>query len=376
MKILVVSSFMPPHLGGLELVASGLVDGLQERGHDLRWLASANPLPAGKEGHLVRVRAFNGMEDWLSVPLPLWGPGGLIELNKLCRWADVVHVHDSLYPTSWLATACANAWGKPVILTQHISEVPYPSALKVGLQKAVYRTAGRMLMESCARIIVHSRHVQSYFLNLGISTPIELLPLGFDDRFRLPTAAERSAYRKRWGIAEEAKVVLFAGRLVEKKGITSVAAVQSAMAREGVQLVVAGDGPERSRLEGLDGVHHLKQLPYEEMHKIYALADALILPSYGEGLPLTVLEGMLTGLPVVVSKDPSYVSNLSEAPGVFLCASVDELVPAIRQALANPDARAEVSTWARATWGRERYISGYEGAMRTLCARRGRHVEG
>jgi len=360
---------MPPHPGGLELVVANLVEGLRERDHDVRWIASATPLAPGVDGPLIRVRAFTRLEDWFSVPLPFWGPSALKQLLAQIRWADVVHVHDCLYPGSAAAVAIARSARTPVLMTQHIAQVPYHNRIKDTLQEVAYNTTGRAVVEAVDKVVTYSPHVQDYFRKLGISKNLELIPLGFDERFAAPTAEDRVQWRKKYGIAQDAQVVVFAARLVAKKGVAEVAEVQRVLGQQGVTLLVAGDGPERNKLDGLLHVRHLPQVPYAEMHAIYGLSDALLLPSRGEGLPLTVQEGMLTGLPVVVSTDPSYLANLKNTPGASLCGDTEGLINATRAYLASPPPRLRIAEWAKNTWGKERFIGGYERAFQQVLER-------
>jgi glycosyltransferase involved in cell wall biosynthesis len=351
---------MPPHPGGLELAVDGLRRALRERGHEVRWLASATPLPAGVDGPLVRVPAWNALEHRLDVPLPLWGVRSHTVLWKECRWADVLHVHDCVYPSSVAAVVMAKRLGKPVVLTQHIASVAYRSALLNQVQGLAYRTIGRTLLHRADRLVAVSPHVPAYFAKLGVERRFDVIPFGFDARFRVADPGERQRWRREWLGGEHGRVALFAGRLVAKKGIEQVLSVQRKLAEEGVLLVVAGDGPLRSALAGTPSVRHLEQVPHERMHELYGLSDVLFLPSRGEGLPLTLQEAMLCGLPAVVSEDPSYVANVSAAPGVWLAEGTEALAAALRAALASPPARETISAWANAAWSRERSVLAYE----------------
>lgn len=355
---------MPPHPGGLELVVENLTRGLLERGHDVRWLASAEPLAPGREGALIRVPALNAFERRFSVPLPLWGARAHAELLRHCRWAEVVHVHDCLYPSSASAVLIAKTLRKPVVLTQHIATVPYSVAVLNHAQAIAYRTLGRALISAAERVVTYSRHVPEYFASLGIAKQFELIPLGFDPRFRAHADVVRREWRHAWRLPEQAKIVLFAGRLVAKKGIQLVVEVQRILAREGVRLVVAGSGPLVDCLREVPALHHLDQVPYERMHEIYSVADVLLLPSRGEGLPLTVQEAMLCGTPAVVSRDPSYVANLSGVRGLQMADSVSELASAVRAALAAPGERDRLAAWASQVWGHSRFVQGYESVLR------------
>lgn len=358
-RVLQVSSFMPPHPGGLELAVQNLVAGLRDREHEVRWIASAVPMNPGTDGHLIRVAAWQRLEHLIHVPLPFWGPSGYKELLQQIRWADVVHTHDCLYPSSVAAVLLAQSLGKPVVITQHIGMVPYGPMLSAILQ-AAYRSIGRSVLEIADRVVSYSSHVPAFFQTLGVRRAFDLIPLGFDERFRPLTPVMRQQLRVAYGLGAASKIVLFAGRLVPKKGIDQVIEVQRTLAREGVHLLVAGDGALAPRLATLPNTTHLRVVPYARMHELYALADALLLPSHGEGLALTVQEALLTGLPSVVSRDPSFTANLHGAPGVWMSEPGEALIAATRSALSQPDARESIASWARARWGKEAFVGGYE----------------
>ena len=344
-------------------MAQNLLEGLVERGHDVRWLASATPLPAGTKGNLIRVRAFKALEDLIHVPLPIWGPGGYRELLRQCEWADVVHAHDCLYPSSAMAAVFARRLGRPFVVTQHIAAVPYASALDY-VQAAAYRTLGRAVLQRANKIVVYSAHVPTYFSGIGVRQPFTYVPLGFDERFRPPTAAEKTVLRTKYGIAPKAPVILFVGRLVPKKGVPEVAAVQNVLARHGYTLLVAGDGVFARLIDETPGTIRLRHVDYRKMHELYALADVLFLPSRGEGLPLTLQEALLCGTPAVVSEDPSYAANVADAPGVVLCEGQNAWLNALEEAVRNPVDAAVIATWAASRFGRKRFIEGYESVYR------------
>src|SRR4051812_44170661 len=115
MRILEVSNYMPPHMGGIERTVELLRDGLSARGHDVRWLSVDVP----KNNKPLRIPAWNILEDSLGVPFPFVSPTGLSTIWREVRWAEVVHVHDPLYLHCAAAATVARIQSKPVLLTQH-----------------------------------------------------------------------------------------------------------------------------------------------------------------------------------------------------------------------------------------------------------------
>lgn len=135
-------------------------------------------------------------------------------------------------------------------------------------------------------------------------------PIGIDtSRFRPATPEERRVARTRLGLPLDTKLVLFAGRLVEKKGLPIV--IQASRRLPMAHVLVLGDGPLRSLLpDAAPNITWCRGVSADRMHECYRAADCLLLPSHGEGLPLVVQEAMASGLPVVISEDEPYAESL------------------------------------------------------------------
>ena len=144
---------------------------------------------------------------------------------------------------------------------------------------------------------------------------IGFLPTWYDPGiFRRPTSDERadvrSAVRARLGVPPDAPIVLFVGRLeAQKDPELLVRAFARASHRvEQLRLVVVGSGSLEStvgataeRLGVGDRLHLLGALSRQHVAELMWAADALLLASRFEGMPITVIEALATGLPVVAT---------------------------------------------------------------------------
>jgi glycosyltransferase involved in cell wall biosynthesis len=107
---------------------------------------------------------------------------------------------------------------------------------------------------------------------------VRVIPSGVD----LPAQVGEEAYPPE---------VLYAGRLSPEKGV-----LELVEATEGLNLVVAGDGPLRARIPGTQGF-----VPHDELQGLYARAAVVACPSRREGFGVACLEAMAHGRPVVAT---------------------------------------------------------------------------
>ena len=210
---------------------------------------------AGVIGNLRR-------RPWLAAAVPPMLASFVIAARRAARQAHLVHAH-------WLPSgAVALATGKPFVVQLWGTDVELARRAP-RLARAVLRRA-RLVIAPSTALAAEGRR-------LG-AREIRVIPNGVD----VPPE-----------IGEEAKPpeVLYAGRLSREKGVLELIA-----AADGFPLVVAGDGPLRSRVPQARGF-----VPHPELEHLYARAAVVACPSHREGFGVACAEGMAHGKPVVAS---------------------------------------------------------------------------
>lgn len=353
-----LSHYMPPHIGGIELVAELLARGLCERGHRVTWFGSAPGFPAAPSSdnpREIRVPAFNWPERRFGLPYPVWSPTFVPALRRAVADADCVLAHDCLYPGTLAAALLRD--DKRFVVVQHVAEVDF-GAWITPLERLAYRSVGRAVLDRASHVVCCSEPVLTWLeRDLRVVSPKSLVVNAIDgDGFVLQSTEQREALRHKWDL--RGRTLLFVGRLVPKKRLDRVLAALDSLEPD-VTLVVLGRGPLESVVRNRARVRYLGERPRAEVAEIAAASDAFVLVSEGEGLPLSLQEALLTGLPAVVSDEPAFVANLRGAPGVRFVGPGQPLAPVLRSALGHPD-RPAIAAWASARYGRQPFLDAYE----------------
>jgi glycosyltransferase involved in cell wall biosynthesis len=307
-RVLVVTHNYPPHVGGLEVVAQTEARGLVRSGWEVKVITSTCGCNQPLEGtvyeqgtQVIRKAAWNGLERF-GVPFPVFAPTTLITMWRGVKWATLVHIHDTLYISSWMAGVACWLLRRPYVVTKHVVFVPHPSKVVRGVQLAVHRLIGRHLLSRARAVYAINPAIEADVVALQpeIKPKTLILLNGIDtERFRpAADAAEVAAIREKYGLPQDQVLVLFAGRLVPKKRLSVLLDCDSANYR----VVIAG-GHAQNDEELQSGNIFLGRLDQAQMAEVYRAVNIFVCPSISEFLPLTVLEASASGLTVVVEDD-------------------------------------------------------------------------
>jgi glycosyltransferase involved in cell wall biosynthesis len=145
----------------------------------------------------------------------------------------------------------------------------------------------------------------------GPRRPIARLPNLIDERRFAPdpTGTARAAVRAELGLAPGERLALWVARLTWEKGISEFLSTIEPATLAGWRLVIVGDGPLRADVDRVlrergygERVQILAARTYAAMPDLYRAADLFVLPSVYDLNPLSVVEAMHSGLPLLVSR--------------------------------------------------------------------------
>jgi glycosyltransferase involved in cell wall biosynthesis len=294
------------NVGGPSVHVVQLARRLRERGTQVTVVAGRE---GDEEGNMLAWAEALGIRPIIIEPLvraihPFRDAAALCALVRLMRRErpDVVHTHMAKAGT--LGRLAAGWVRRPrTVHTYHGTVFEhYFSPPKARF----FLAAERALARRTGTLIALSPALKEDLVRLRIGRPgqIEVIPLGVEVE---PFAeAEGRAFRRELGIEEAVPLVGIVGRLTAVKNheLFLRAAVLVGAARPDVRFAVVGDGERRGELEraaaglGLGGRIDFTGWR-SDMPGVYAGLDVLALTSLNEGTPMTVLEAMAAGKPVV-----------------------------------------------------------------------------
>lgn len=293
MNVLVVSGIWPPDVGGPASHAPEVASFLQERGHEVRALVSADRVPA-EETYPV---------EWVARSSPLRHARAVAEIARFARKADVV------YSTGMVGRAGTGSQlaRRPFVL-KIAGDPAFERALRRGLTSATLtefqrerspatlplRLVRNAIVRRAAHVITPSAFLRDVVIGWGV--PAERVSTLPNPAPEISTNVSRDELRARFGI--EGRTLVFAGRLVPAKSLEL--GIEAAR-RANIPLVVAGDGPERARLEGLGHARFLGALPRNDVLDLFRAGDVSLLSSSWENFPHGIVESLAAGTPVVAT---------------------------------------------------------------------------
>ena len=345
---------------GAQVFATDLHDALARRG----WVVRTAALAPGAVGGLDVAVLGPGRTH----------PATLRALRAAAAGADVVAAHGS---TTLPACAIALAAGGPPFVYRQISDSRFWAPTRAR------RLRVRLGLRAAAGVVaLWSGSAATLEREFGVpASKLSIIPNGVPpERFPPVERAAVPAARLALGLDPDRPVVASIGALVPEKGVDL--AIRAVAGREGVQLVGAGDGPQRRVLEELAVTLAPGRVVFTgsvaDPRPVLGAADVVVLPSRGgDSMPAVLIEAGLSGVPVVSTPVEGIVDivqpgRTGELVGVD---DADGLRRAVGGLLEDPD-RAERLAVAARRRCEDRYAidvvaAAWDGALRAAVSRGG-----
>jgi glycosyltransferase involved in cell wall biosynthesis len=306
MRICIYTETALPKIGGQEMVVDALARQFHDLGHDVIVLAPRPRLPLRPDDANFPYPVVRHPRFFSTRYLVAWYRWWLLRLQKRQRF-DILHCH-GVYPPGYLAALCRDRLGIPTAITSHGGDVRDGN---VRLAKAVLHRRHVQALDAADALIAISRFTHEGYRRLSPEARrIVTIPNGVDLEPYSVTAARPAGLD---GAIRPGEYVLFLGRLKNRKGVDLlIDALAHVPANGRVQLVIAGDGEERTALQaqaerlGLNGRIRFVGSTFAAT-KTYLLQNALCtaMPSREwEAFPLVVLESFAAGTPVLATRVP------------------------------------------------------------------------
>jgi glycosyltransferase involved in cell wall biosynthesis len=266
------------------------------------------------------------------------------------RQASLVHAHVAAHGSFWRKASfltLARIFRVPTILHLHASQVRDFYERDCG---PVQRRIVRHVLQNASTVIVLSKRLQAYVGTIA-PTARTVTIHNFVDDARIEEEVKRTS------VERSSTVLLFLGEIGHRKGIHDLirALPEIANSIPGVRLVAGGSGDidvvrRRSRELGIE--KHVLLPGYvsgPEKFRLLAEAAIYVLPSYNEGVPISILEAMSVGLPIVTTPVGGIPDVIRDGEEGFLVSpgSIDQLARRIIELLGSEDLRKRMGENAR-----------------------------
>ncbi len=323
MRIGLLMDVYKPHVSGVTHFVCQHKKALEDQGHKVFVFTLGNLDYEDDEPRIIR-----------SPAIPLSDTGYYLNFSfsrmarNMCKTMDVLHVHHP-FITGRIAVRYGRRYGIPVVFTNHTRYDLYAHHYLPLLPDAMAQTFLEAYLPAftgqCDLVIAPSKGLHDVLRSYGVTSRIEIVPNGIDlEPFRNPRGRRT---RVELGLPESAKVMVYVGRIAPEKNLAFLLRAFAVVNQElpETHLLLVGDGPEVDNLRdqaqkaGIgDKVIFTGCVEYEDVPDYLGMADAFVTASVTEVHPLSVIEAMAVGLPILGIESPGVGDIVVDGVNGFL----------------------------------------------------------
>lgn len=353
MKILMASDCYIYQTGGVTNVVLSLVRGLRKNGHDVRVLALSNSSESYKDDYnyfIGSVPAFYYPEQRLSLIRNNTLLGELIAWNP-----DIIHLHTE-GSILHMARMIAKATNTPTVMTAHTDYAhfifgEFRETLPV---KLLANGFGKFAYDWSSAIIAPSEKARDFPALQPVRDRVHVIPNGIEiQRYQKEVSKERKKELiEKCGFIDNGQIMVVISRVSKEKNIRELIRYMPQLLKKvpGAQLLVVGDGPDRSRLEAqcstgelATHVRFIGRVDPDEVYNYYAIGDIFLSASTFEVHSMSYLEALSCGLPIVCREDRSIEGVILHGENGFIYRTENEFIDYVSRLLNDPELRVKTS---------------------------------
>jgi glycosyltransferase involved in cell wall biosynthesis len=378
------------NMGGPALHVSYLSAGLRDRGYETTLVAGS--VSTGEQS-MAYVAEERGVPVHLMPHLhreisPIQDILATFRLAKMIREQrpHILHTHTAKAGAIGRLAAVVAGKARPPIVV-HTFHGHVLRGYFGGFRTAVFRGLERLLAPVADTLIAVSPEVRDDLVALNVAPPekFEVIRLGIElDERVVHAQEERKRTRRVMGVPDDRFLVGWIGRMTGVKRGADVLRAFRLLRDQGVDatLCMVGDGPEREQLEALASnlglMHDCLFAGYQEdVGPFFAAFDAFLLPSANEGTPVTAIESIASGCPVVATRVGGVPDVVEEGVDGFMVepGDLEAIADRLGRLAADPELRARMGAAGRQRvlprYAVERLVDDVDSLYRSLLARKG-----
>lgn len=303
MRIGMMADVYKPHVSGITNYITLNKRYLEKAGHDVFVFTFGNEDYPDDETNIIR-----------SPGLPLSDTGYYLSFRysrhakTLLQTMDIVHVHHP-FLSGRLALRYCRPLRIPIVFTNHtrydLYAQTYLPLLPDEFSETFLQTYMPPFCDAVDLVISPSKGMAKILRQLGVTAHIEIIPNGVD---LTPFRESCKDCRHELNFSPQDILLIYSGRLAPEKNLPFLIQAFAGVAEtiEHTHLVLIGGGPEEENLQKLVAekgltprVHFTGMVPYDQLPRYLSMGDIFVTASISEVHPLSVIEAMACGLPVV-----------------------------------------------------------------------------
>lgn len=334
MKIAILVYLFPPKwLAGTEIATYNLADHLARRGHEVHVITSHDAgLPEFSDENGFYIYRI----EWPKIRF----------IGMIIFWLKIYQKLRTIKPDVFHAQSVLS--GIPAWAAKKFLKIPYVvwgQGSDIYLPDRFTRLTSKFILQNADAVLALTQNMKQKMKQI-YDRDISIVPNGIDlEKFKIPSESKKG---------RDAKTIVFVGRLHPVKGVRYLLQAMKIVHAEmpDAKLILVGDGEERENLESLTNslgirecVEFAGKVPHERIQDYMNQAEVFVLPSLSEGFPVTILEAMACGLPIVATNVRGIPNIVEEGVNGYLVnvKSPDEMAERILFLLQNDEMRERMS---------------------------------